>query len=564
LSSCHLVAILAGLTLGALVLLRSVALPLLPLGALWLLMRTENHPEGTRPQGQQRTKRSTSWQAALCSLLFVLCSLLVIAPWTIRNQLTYGAPILVDTTGPENLWLDNDPAGREAVKQQLYALGEDRAARQRLALDRGAAAIAAAPGRFLAKAWGEAQHFLALQYFDDLRERRAIWVPPVEVWMRLLLGDGLWLVLLFGGAVGLWLAPSRGQKEGPRRPFTFRDPRWIFVPWALYTLLTALIFHVELRYRLPLYPVLIPYAAWALARIFDWARAQSKIRRLQPNIVLAALTCIVLASLTLLHQPYVGEAWTLAWKHARLWQAERALSGGDAKSAAAAADQALRLDPDSALARVALARAALQDNEEAAALKWLDEAIAALPAHPHAHLLRGALLRQQGELTAARAELGYETASLEDLQRWSWQTFEPITPAGAALEIGGGLDLGDVRGFWSPEKVGGFRWSRQESQVRLAVPQRARATLDLDLAAGRSVGTPHVVLLIAGQAIGSVDPTPGWRTYSLPIPAELLPAAGPLVLTIRSDTFRPRDLDRTSPDNRDLGVMVSRVEIKTP
>jgi len=279
-------AALAGVTLGALVLLRSVALPLLPLGALWLLLaRRRTKDEGRTTDDGQRTIReddkmtrrqgdkeysgllvsrspcllvSGRWLAAAG---FVLGCVLVVLPWTLRNAVIYGAPILVDTTGPENLWLDNDPAGRDAVKQQLYALGDDRAARQRIALARGVAAITSDPIRFLDKSWGEAKQFFALQYFDDLRERRAIWVPPPEVWLRLLLGDGIWLVLLLAGVAGLWLAPPADQ----RWP-AFADPRWLFVPWALYTLLTALVFHVELRYRLPLYPVLIPYAAWTLTK----------------------------------------------------------------------------------------------------------------------------------------------------------------------------------------------------------------------------------------------------------------------------------------------------------
>src|SRR5206468_8950855 len=100
------------------------------------------------------------WSAPLC---FVLGATLLIAPWTARNYTTYGALILIDTTGAENLWLDNNPAGsapddpfgREAAKKQLYALGDDRAARQRLATTNGAAAIRSHPAWFLQKGWGE-------------------------------------------------------------------------------------------------------------------------------------------------------------------------------------------------------------------------------------------------------------------------------------------------------------------------------------------------------------------------------------------------------------------------
>jgi hypothetical protein len=57
---------------------------------------------------------------------------------------------------------------------------------------------------------------------------------------------------------------------------------------------------------------------------------------------------------------------------------------------------------------------------------------------------------------------------------------------------------------------------------------------------------------------------PGWHSYSFDIPAELVPETGRLAVTILCDTFRPRDFDRASPDNRALGVMVRRAEIHTP
>jgi Dolichyl-phosphate-mannose-protein mannosyltransferase len=568
-----LYAALAGLTLGALTLLRSVALPLLPLGALWLLVRRpttdDRRPTTDDRPGDQETRDIThhaSRITLLCSLFFVLCSLLVVAPWTIRNYITYGAPILVDTTGPENLWLDNDPAGREAVKRQLYDLGDDRAARQRLALTRGAAAIADDPARFLTKAWGEAQKFFALQYFDDLRERREIWVPPAEVWMRLLLGDGLWLVILLGGAVGLWLAPTTDHRpptadhRPPRRSMlNFHDPRWLFVSWALYTLLTALVFHVELRYRLPLYPALLPYAAWTIVRILDLRQGQSKIKNQKSKMALASLSCALLVSMMLLHRSYLSESWMLGWKHAQLWQAERALTRGDAVGAQISAQAALDWDGDSALARVALARAVLLEDEQRLAIGWLDAAVVALRAHPHAHLLRGAILRAQGDGRGAREELSFERSSLEDLQGWAWRTFMPVAPAPAAVEVGGGLDLGFVRGFWLPEKDA-FRWSGAESEIMLLAPPGA-TRLELRLAAGRPPGAPPATLVVSadGRELGRIRLQSGWRTYSLP----LAHPAGPLVVMLSSDTFRPRDYDRASADDRALGVMVSQIAIRT-
>ncbi len=581
--------ILAGLNVGALALIRSVALPLLPLGALWLL--------ANRPTTNDQRPRAIStdavmvgrshwsfvlrhWSAPLC---FILGASLVILPWTARNYTTYGALILIDTAGAENLWLDNNPAGsapddplgREAAKKQLYALGDDRAARQRLATSNGTAAIRAHPAWFLQKAWGEAKQFFALEYFDDMRARRAIWVPPLEVWLRLALGDGLWLLLLFGGVIGLWLASTKDEgrktKDGKQPSFVIRlwssvaDPRWIFVPWLGYILLSSMLFHVELRYRLPIYPVLLPYASWAIVncklQIANWARERFSIYNLKFTI-LGALTCLAIAGVTLLHRPYVSESWMLARKHLQLWQDQRALDGGDAAGARAAAYAALALDPESALAQVALARAALAQGDPAGALAALDQAIAALPAHPHAHLLRGAILRDQGDLAGARAELSYEQASLEDLQSWSWQAFAPFAVIPPGLDIGGGLDLGYLRGFW-PAAPGGSRWSKEEATIVLGTPRDGSARLELKLDGDRPAGAapPHVSIRIGEHTLGQLVAEPGWHSYSFAIPAELIPATRRLIITLRSDTVRPRDFDRTSPDNRALGVLVGRVMV---
>jgi hypothetical protein len=339
------------------------------------------------------------------------------------------------------------------------------------------------------------------------------------------------------------------------------------VPWALYTLLTALLFHVELRYRLPLYPALLPYAAWALVRMFerrfwivDWKQVSSKIQDPKPKLLLSGLTCLLILGVILLHRPYVHEAWSLAWKHTRLWQAERAHVRGDAPGAQAAAQAALKWDADSALARVALARAALLEGSQTRALEMLDAAVAALPAHPHAHLLRGAILRAEGQQDSARAELAFERNSLEDLQGWAWEVFAPIAPAPAALQVGGGLDLGFVHGFWLAEAAA-YRWSSAESQIALLAPA-GTARLDLQLASGRPAGAPPVELEVAadGRALGRLQLETNWHTYNLPLDHP----PGRIVLTLRSPTFRPRDYDRASPDDRALGAMVGQVALRSP
>ncbi len=512
--------LIAGICLGALALLRSVALPLLALGSLWLALHAGKRAAAT----------------------FVLAAVLVIAPWTVRNYLTYDALILIDTTGAENLWLDNDPAGREAVKRQLYALGDNMAARQRLAAERGVAVILDNPEHFAAKVWQQARLFTALQFFDDMRNRPAIWVPPLQVWLRLILGDGLWLVILLGGAAGLWLAP------------TYRWTLIIAAPWTLYIALTTLIFHVEPRYRLPVYPALIPYAAWMIAHLSAW-RAPTK--RHIPAVIAAGATCAVLIAVTLTHRPYISESWMLAQKHMALRQAQHALEQGRADRARRAAETALLLDERSALARVALARADLADGDANAALEHLNAALTAIPDHPYAHLLRGAVHRLQGNERAALRDLRYETASLEDLQHWAWDVFRPIAPLQERLDIGH-LDLGYVRGFHFAED--GFRWTTDQAEILLAA--QSGRMLELRLSGDRLPGAPlpEVRVFIDGVEVGRTTVPQGWRSIRFPLP-DGAADDGQVVVGIQSTTYRPRSIDRTSPDNRPLGVAIDEVRI---
>jgi hypothetical protein len=561
----------AGLLLGMLCLTRAVALVLLPMGALWLAV-------GSIAAGYGR-------RAVLPTLVFVVAAVLVVAPWSIRNYATYGALIIVDTTGAENLWLDNDPRGREAVKAQLYAMGDDRAARQQHAMQQGIAAIRAHPDHVLRKAWSELQAFFALEYTDDMRERPVIWVPPAEVGARLLLGDSLWLVVLFGGTAGLWhtlgtLWAAAGIPWWRRAA----APAVLLALWALYTLLTAVIFHVELRYRLPLYPALLPYAAMTLTRlsIRRWRNPpHPRITRTTPlRIVLHPLTWMV--CLMLLHAPYPLLAWQLGWKHLHLARAEYALQHDNPAAAAAAAQAALHHDNTSVLAHTALAQAAIHQGEQATAEALLHEAIALQPAHPHPHLLLGDLLRQQGAVAAARAELQYETASLQDLQRWSWQRC--TSPPPHALAPGNGLDLGFVQGFYPAE--GGehenahaqpWRWSGATARVRLGLPPAPDTPgtsfiLRLHLASGRPADAPmpYVTVAADGVVLGRFQVERGWRSYRLPLaacgastePARQREAAGGCIIELHSELFLPRSYQPESDDGRTLGVMVRLVAIE--
>lgn len=236
----------------------------------------------------------------------------------------------------------------------------------------------------------------------------------------------------------------------------------------------------------------------------------------------------------------------LARKHYHLWQAGRAEGREQAR---AHAEAALRLDPDSALARVALGLSA----PEAEAQRWWREAAEVLPAHPYAHLLLGNALRRAGDSVEAQRQLAWEDDSLEDLQRWSRQMF--AMPPQQRVAIGDGLDLGAITGFYAPPEEQS-RWTTARATIGPLTPG---ALVELRLARRHAVAGPPATVRIAlnGVPVETLTVGPEWQVARVAVPEQLRDQ--PLLLTLETTPFRPRDYDRASPDNRALGVRVDWV-----
>lgn len=550
-----------GALCGLATLTRSIGLPLVVLAAAACALTSLPHPPAALPPlrgkgeggdcrgragGETRRRPRRLWQAALV----LVGALLVILPWTVRNAVAYRAFILVDTTGSTNLWLDNDPElGRDRVKAELLKYPEGE--RSSLAVRNGLNSIAAHPGWFLQKCWGEVQLFFSLEYFDDFLARPAIWYPDAEVWARALLGDGLYLLLLAAGLVGLICGLAlKGQTSWKGKGVGLLD-----LLWLAYLLGTAALFHVELRYRLPFLMALLPYAAAVLAHPrVTW----TALRRSWPRLALAAVALLSLAGLLLAHADYPRLSYQVAAKRVHLALGEGALAQGNLSGAESHARAALRTYEESSEARVLLARALWREEHRQEAVAALRQAIAYRSGHPHPHLLLGDLLRAQGLPEEAIPELAYERNSLEDLQSWLWK--RTITPVPTALDLGTGLELGFVRGWHLPERTGdgiSFRWSDDRATFRLAAAgSSSPPRLTLRLAAGRpeDVPLPHVEIWLQGRRLAQFTVENGWHDYALEVPAA--PADTVLEFELRSAIFRPHAYDPHLEDNRALGVMV--------
>lgn len=125
-------AAVAGLAWGLATLTRELALYLVPLAALWLL-----RPRAAAASGSRRWLRPSPSALVAPALLFA-ATLLVIAPWTLRNALVFRAFIPVSTMGGLNLWQGNTTLTHLQIYDVLAgidgAVAQDRYCR-RMALE---------------------------------------------------------------------------------------------------------------------------------------------------------------------------------------------------------------------------------------------------------------------------------------------------------------------------------------------------------------------------------------------------------------------------------------------
>ena len=138
-----------------------------------------------------------------------------------------------------------------------------------------------------------------------------------------------------------------------------------------------------------------------------------------------------------------------------------------------------------------------------------------------------------------------------------------------AVDIGDRDDLQVVR-FHAKERDhrGTYRWTRRLSYLSLTeLPADAHELVLWMDNGGRPAHAPapEVEAFIGDTSLGRVTVGPGIAPYVLPIPPAIAAAAAAspdaVTVRLRSVTWRPRDVLAVG-DDRELGVMVDRVEIR--
>lgn len=529
----------AGLALGGAALVRSPALYAVVFVLPWLVWQA---PGAISFAGR---KLQIDWplvRRAIGRWLVVVAGCLaIVAPWTLRNYVTYGHLIPVDTLGQVNLWLDLDLV--ENRNTHIQTLREmPQADRAPYAMAQARAIIIADPARPFRQIWPTFQHVWKMQFVEDYYVKQDFFgrVLRESAWLGLT-GDLFWLVALLCGAWGV-VGPLH---EGLGR-------RLFFGGWLAFTMVTVLIFHVEPRYLLPLWTLLALYAAGVVGRIGSTTTVVRPLR-----VVQMAVTLVIVA-LLVSYRDYPQIIARGVAREAAMRTGIAAYQRGEYPAAARAFQQAGVAQPGFVDARVHETLALAAQHEYAAAY-----ALAQQGGSRRADLLLGAVARARGESTRAAEQLTrIEAIAGENIQHWAMAWLRPA--ATRSMTLGDGLDIGYIDGF-SPAETDAthtFRWLEGQGRLRLPLPVALAPGTSLTITANG--GLPGTTLLDVRVGAGSWQRVPvqngGWRTYHIPL--DTPPGSTVVDVELRAPTFVPALRDPASTDARALSLMIAHVGVQ--
>ena len=273
------VAVAAGALWGLAVLTRETALYLAPFAAVWL---------GTN-------RRRGAWRRATA---FLVVALLMVAPWTYRNWLRFGAFVPVSTVGALNLFQGNTLLSRDEV----YALRDS------------------VPGRI------EQYHFLRQKGIEAILERQPWWLLEKlrDEMPRFWEADSLALIHIKRGAYGPDVRPAVALAAAVAviLPYLLALAGFVagvvaLAPDRRQVLLLLLLVvyngmhvatHGFARYRLPVLPVvfLVAAAAWALQRERRYPRLGPRRQALAAVLAVAVLLTLIPSFKLNLEHPAFG------------------------------------------------------------------------------------------------------------------------------------------------------------------------------------------------------------------------------------------------------------------
>lgn len=294
---------LAGIVLGLLILTRQNALSLVPLFAAWVWLATRGPEAAPVPAGTGEgadwpaPRRPTARQRAVWVLAAAAGLVVMLFPWAARNRVVTGEWVLTTPNLGQNFAMGNHPQatgtylpfkrGRatgvteqaEWVKAAEQAVGRPLSPREvsDYYFNSGLEWVKSNPGAWLKltckkvlMVWGAYEAPDTEDYYG-YQEHAAVlrWLDP-----------GLHFGVLAPVAVaGLWLTRGRWRQL------------WLLYGWLALTTLAVAAFVVFARYRFPLVPVLVMFAAAGLVEGLRCVR-QRRYRALGTPLVLLVVGAV--------------------------------------------------------------------------------------------------------------------------------------------------------------------------------------------------------------------------------------------------------------------------------
>lgn len=514
-------ALLLGVLFGYMALLRGQALYFFGLAALWYAYEM-----------RRRKKIGLENFAPLGVMLVGL--ILVIAPWTWRNAVTYNRFILLDTNSGWTVWRDHRVPGDD-FWETLPRI-ENPADRANYAVARGAQNILADPARQIF-AQGAA-NLMALPRLE------------LESFAR----GGGYLADVIADAPTLWLALANdvffiGALILALAGFLLNTKRlpWLLVLWLALNLAMFFFFHTQSRFRAHYLFVLIIFAGAALAQGRAlWKNLAPRARALW----LGASALILVLAYSPLLPPLFASEFYLA-------------QAGDI----ATTQKAVDAFPNYAAAQDALGDAYRRAGDFENALAAYDAALQINQFELQARLGRMDIFRQQGDARKLARETraaGIATGQVE-IPASLWWSFDPAPTR--LIELGDDPNsFGYILNFHAAQMDGAepMRFTRDRSFLKFPgvtgwQPQKL-------VFYARAVPLPNQPLPIVnvrlnGREVAKIPLTAEWMDYEIPLD-DAARSQDTLVVEFRSPTFRPSDVFPDSKDTRDLGFMLSYVELR--
>ncbi|MEI7772164.1 MAG: phospholipid carrier-dependent glycosyltransferase [Chloroflexales bacterium] len=505
------------------------------------------------------------WLPALivASLTFLIPFALTIAPWTIRNYVTYHRLILIDTLGPVNMWMamsDSVNAGRGENEAKAILAAIPQQERQDFVSADIARIVRDEPWRLVRNFWPNFIHIWKAQFTEDFFVKVSFFTRPLrEIWPMGVLGDVLWLIFTPASLVALASRPSEGGF------------RLLAIGWIAYACLTVMLIHVEPRYLLPIWYLMGLYGAAALSWLWGWLGLRGRDRAdgardlaRSPWGLAGLALALAMAWQIFSYRDYPQIIAQGVQREIRRAAGARAYAAKDYPAAIREYEAMLAAQPDFVDGRTELARIYLD-------LGRYDEGWATLADRPthRADVIRGALARAQHEDEVARTYFeDAEQRAGENVQKLTLAWLNPA-PA-SSLVIGDGLDFGYLDGFSFGEDLppqpdgaaASYRWLEGNGVIVLPLPAPLRAGSVLSLRmAGVTPGATQLTLEVGGARIGIPVAGGQWRTYRVAVP-EGLAGQSRIELRLHAPTFIPLQLNPQSTDARQLSLMISRVSVE--